>query len=171
MLTTRSAYSDIISNVWEDISIAQFVEVYLREVRVCREIRESVHGGTQPSKSLVLVFAVLAALKPPAEVDALTETFANESSGSLAYTLVSDVVLHACISIDLQLNLLNRWSEAWIVTLCVVRVSFCRVRWVSTTSQSTNLWGCRCALLANTRPIAHQSLQIRPSHSRKPRRT
>ena len=79
VLTAWSAYSDVLADVREDLCVAELIEVDLSEVGMSWEVSEGVHGGTKPSEGFMLILAVLAVLIASAVLDAMMETFTNES--------------------------------------------------------------------------------------------
>lgn len=84
-----------------------------------------MESSTHESKRLVQVFLPVIALIPPTELDTLSEEASNvESTGHDVHVLVGDVILHACLFIDSELDtLVDGASQATVILTRVLVVS------------------------------------------------
>lgn len=94
------------------------------EIRVEQLTFQAVESSTHESKRLVQVFLPIITLIPSTELDTLSEEASNvESTGHDVHVLVGDVILHACLFIDSELDtLVDRASQAPVILTRVLVV-------------------------------------------------
>ncbi|KIH89564.1 hypothetical protein SPBR_06515 [Sporothrix brasiliensis 5110] len=105
------------ADVREDVGLAHLDQRQFRVVAVRQEILEAVQAGAHEAQSLVQVLLALAVAVRAAEIDALAKELTDVvGAGHDASTLVGNVVLHARVGVDGELDaLVHGAAEARVV--------------------------------------------------------